>query len=399
MENNLPKGWEVKKLVDHVPILKTGVEKFDGEKSYYSTGSISDNEMIPEGKFTFRNRPARANRLVLEKDVVQARMRETQKAVLIDKNLKGSLLSTGFLQFRPEDNGYNSRLFFYYLRSDRFLKQRDEYATGSTQVALTDEGAEKIDLVIPPQEQQKSIADKLDVLLTKVGDVQSRLDKIPLILKRLRQSIIENVFLNTEENGLVELGAVLPKGSIFDGPFGSDLKTADYTSSGVRVIRLENIGRLKFFDEKESYVSNEKYRSLIKHAVGEGDIIFASFIIDEIRVCILPKLKTKAIAKADCFCVRSNKIIDPQFLALQFTNQRVYNYLSGEIHGVTRPRINTTQLKKLKVYIPEIDEQKKIVRKVKHLFGQLDQIEKHYDKVKNYTDKLEQSILAKAFRG
>ena len=127
MENNLPKEWEVKKLVDHVPIIKTGVQRFDGEKSYYSTGSISDNEMIPEGKFTFGNRPARANRLALDKDVVQARMRETQKAVLIDKNLKGSLLSTGFLQFRPEDNGYNSRLFYYYLCSDKFLKQRDEY--------------------------------------------------------------------------------------------------------------------------------------------------------------------------------------------------------------------------------------------------------------------------------
>ena len=170
MKNNLPKGWEVKKLVDCVPIIKTGVDRFDGDKLYYSTGSISDKEMIPEGKFTFKNRPARANRLVLEKDVVQARMRETQKAVLVDKNLKESLLSTGFLQFRPEDNGYNSTLFYYYLRSDRFLKQRDEYATGSTQVALTDEGAEKIDLVIPPQEQQKSIADKLDVLLAKVKD-------------------------------------------------------------------------------------------------------------------------------------------------------------------------------------------------------------------------------------
>ena len=190
MENNLPKGWEVKKLVEHVPIMKTGVERFDGEKSYYSTGSISDNEMIPEGKFTFRNRPARANRLVLEKDVVQARMRETQKSVLIDKNLKGSLLSTGFLQFRPEENNYNSKLFYYYLRSDRFLKQRDEYATGSTQVALTDEGAEKIDLVVPPQEYQKRIADKLDVLLAKVKNAQARLDKIPLILNRFRQSIL-----------------------------------------------------------------------------------------------------------------------------------------------------------------------------------------------------------------
>ena len=40
MENNLPKGWEIKKLIDQVPIIKTGVEKFSGEKLYYSTGSI-----------------------------------------------------------------------------------------------------------------------------------------------------------------------------------------------------------------------------------------------------------------------------------------------------------------------------------------------------------------------
>ena len=189
MENKLPKGWEIKQLINYVPIIKTGVEKFSGEKPYYSTGSISDNEMIPEGKFKFENKPVRANRLVLEKDVVQARMKETQKALLVNKELAGSLFSTGFLQFRPDDYGYDSKLFYYYLCSDRFLKQRDEYATGSTQVALTDEGAGKIDLVVPPQECQSRIADKLDGLLTKVKDVQFRLDTIPTILNRFRQSV------------------------------------------------------------------------------------------------------------------------------------------------------------------------------------------------------------------
>lgn len=36
-----------------------------------------------------------------------------------------------------------------------------------------------------------------------------------------------------------------------DGPFGSKLKTADYTESGIRVARLENIGHLSFLDDKK----------------------------------------------------------------------------------------------------------------------------------------------------
>ena len=399
MGNNLPEGWEIKNLVECIPIVKTGVREYKGEKPYYSTGAVVNDSISPEGHYSFKKKPSRANRLVVKSDVVQARMRGTTKALLINEKLDGSLFSTGFLQFRPSEHNYNSKLFYHYLCSDLFLKQRDEFASGSTQIALTDKGASHINLVIPPPEQQKRIADKLDSLIAKVKDAQSRLDKIPLILKRLRQALVENTFSDIDEEKIVVLGDALPKRGIFDGPFGSNLKTADYTSSGVRVVRLENIGRLKFIEEKESYISNEKYKTLLKHMVVEGDVIVASFIADEVRVCVLPKFKTKVIAKADCFCIRPDKNIDSEFLAFQLTCSRVYDLLVREIHGVTRPRINTTQLKKLKVYIPGIEEQTAIVRKIKHLFEQLDHIEEYYVKIKNYTDKLEQSILAKAFRG
>ena len=102
---------------------------------------------------------------------------------------------------------------------------------------------------------------------------------------------------------------LLPPSGIFDGPFGSNLKTADYTDNGVRVVRLENVGFLQFFHQKETYISQEKYKILSKHTVGAGDIIFASFIDEEVRACVLPKLKTKAIAKADCFCSAHVKIL------------------------------------------------------------------------------------------
>src|SRR5689334_16731572 len=75
---------------------------------------------------------------------------------------------------------------------------------------------------------------------------------------------------------------------IFDGPFGSHLKTSDYVDSGVRVIRLENIGHGRFVEEKRSFISEEKYRDIRKHTVAPGDIVFSSFVTGAIRSALVP---------------------------------------------------------------------------------------------------------------
>ena len=49
--------------------------------------------------------------------------------------------------------------------------------------------------------------------------------------------------------------------------------------------------------------------------------------------------------------------------------------------------------------LPPLPEQQEIVRRVEELFALADRIEARYKKAKAHTDKLTQSILAKAFRG
>ena len=193
---------------------------------------------------------------------------------------------------------------------------------------------------------------------------------------------------------------LIPKGGIFDGPFGSNLKSDDYTESGVRVIRLENIGQLRFIGEKETFISREKYETLKRHTVGEGDIIFASFIMEEVRACVLPKLSTKAVAKADCFCLRPKPgLVDRQYLVFQLISQKSYNALVEEVHGATRPRINTTQLRRLEVRVCPLAEQQEIVRRVESLFALADQLELRLAQARGQVDKLTPSLLARAFAG
>ena len=235
--------------------------------------------------------------------------------------------------------------------------------------------------------------------------------KIPVLLKEFRQQVLTQAVTGklTEEWrkekklvqwGKTNLNGVLPKGGIFDGPFGSNLKTEDYTNKGVRVVRLENIEHLYFIKDKETYISEIKHQTLLRHTVGEGDIIFSSFISENIRACILPKLKTKAIAKADCFCIRPDeKIIDKKFLLFVLVSNTTYKQLTFHIHGATRPRINTTQLKTITIPLVSLNEQQEIVSRVESLFAKADTIEQQYQSLKEKIETLPQALLHKAFKG
>jgi len=196
MENSLdiPEYWESISLVEDFYYIPTGVQEYKGKKEYYSTGSIKGNEYNPEGKYSFDERPSRANRLVEANDVLQARMKGTNKALLIDKNLDSSLFSTGFLQVRPYGDTYVSKLLYYYLYSSVFLKEKDELCSGSTQSALNDTNAKILRVPLPPFNEQKRIVEKIETLFSELDSGIESLKAAKAQLKRYRQSVLKSAF-------------------------------------------------------------------------------------------------------------------------------------------------------------------------------------------------------------
>ena len=187
---------------------------------------------------------------------------------------------------------------------------------------------------------------------------------------------------------------------IFDGPFGSNLKSSDYVDYGIRVIRLENIGNLKFNDKKVSYITEKKYETIKKHTVQSGDIIFSSFIADNTRVVKLPPNINHAINKADCFCVRVlGKYVNTDYITLYLSSKDAYLQFEAQIHGATRPRINTKQLGGCQIPLTDTQEQNLIVNEIESRFSEADAMEKVIDKSLKKAELLRQSILKQAFEG
>ena len=108
--------------------------------------------------------------------------------------------------------------------------------------------------------------------------------------------------MSTPETNLVPLGDVAASvpNSFVDGPFGSEMKSDEYTDEGVRLIQLQNIGDGIWIDDNKKFISAEKFATLKRHGAVPGDIAIAKMADPIARSCILPPVANQFIVVADC---------------------------------------------------------------------------------------------------
>lgn len=297
----------------------------------------------------------------------------------------------------------------YVSQSDHFRGQIEEnFVTSAGQKTVNQTHISNIYFNIPPLPEQIRIADKLDALLARVEAGRERLERVPKLVKAFRQAVLSAAVsgeLTREWRGggdaaWEKIAVNEIAHSIFDGPFGSHLKSDDYTDGGVRVIRLENLGHLYFRDTKKTFISEEKYRTIERHTLQNNDVLFSSFVDEEIRACIYINDYGLAINKADCFVIRCNhSLYTTKMLLYAISNQSTYRHFSAAVHGATRPRINLKQLKEFELPYPPLLEQAEIIRRVEALFALADRLEARYQSALTSFGRLTPALLAKAFRG
>ncbi|MEX3007391.1 restriction endonuclease subunit S [Hoeflea sp. TYP-13] len=318
--------------------------------------------------------------------------------------------STEFHVFRTNGT-IKPEYLWHYVRQKTFRDDAQAVMSGAVgQQRVPADWLKKHLIPLAPLPEQGRIAAKVDGLTERTARARKDLDRIPILIARYKRRVLELAALgeltkdwrkNIEREGWNEVTVDEVAETTFDGPFGSNLKSADYVAKGVRVVRLENIGSLSFIREKETYISKKKYEGLRRHTLQADDVLFSSFIAEEIRVCRLPDdLPTTAINKADCFCVRPNTDqCLPAFLTYRLAAPQTYDVLKDSVHGATRPRISLKQLKAFRFELPSIDEQQEIVRRVESAFGWLDRLATDHAAAERLLPRLEAAILEKAFRG
>ena len=281
-------------------------------------------------------------------------------------------------------------LFFRY-----FEAQLASKGTGTTFKAITQDIVKNLEIPTLPLPEQKRIVARIEELFSQLDAGVETLNKTKAQLAVYRQAVLKEAFDRIDT--FTSLGEIADR--VFDGPFGTHLKTADYTDSGVRVVRLENLKNSWFDDSKKSYVTVEKYETIKSHTIIPSDLIMSTFISESIKICQLPSYVGYAVNKADCIGIRLKPAMVPKFLMYYLSSKRAYDNLIHQVHGATRPRVNTKQIKAIPVPSIGINEQESIVTEIESRLSFCDSIEQTVGTALQQAEALRQSILKQAFEG
>jgi type I restriction enzyme S subunit len=305
---------------------------------------------------------------------------------------------------------------------------------------------------LAPLSEQRRIVVKLDRLLHEVNDCKERLDKVPAILKRFRQSVLAaacsglltedwreknpdiepaNMLLNhiktkrlkevktsREREKIISLyeeaedrlaqgnvECALPAtwlfceigeiGDVCNGSTPSRTKP-EYWADGIPWVSSGEV-RNNIITETRETISKEGYNNSSVRMLPVGTVLLAMIGEGKTRgqTAIL-KLEA-TINQNIAAIILDHGLISSEYLWYWFQFQ--YE-LTRQVGSGSGPQaLNCQRVRELFFNLPPLPEQQEIVRRVEGLFKKADEIEARYRKAKVFVDRLTQSILAKAFRG
>ncbi len=312
----------------------------------------------------------------------------------------------------------NRYLFYYFLSAREYIISK---SYGGGQPNISQDLIKQLYVSAPTIKEQTQIALYLDHQTSIIDQLIQQKEKLIELLKEKRQAVINeavtkglNPKVKMKDSGIEWLGEV-PEGwelrnlevvarrdrySITGGPFGSDLKNEEYTDDGVRIIQLQNIGVGEFRDDYKIYTSEEKADYLFSSNIYPGEIIIAKMADPVARACIIPDFANRFIMASDGIRLEVDKLKHNTKYIEYSINSKYFNY-QAELNstGTTRLRIGLTTLKKLKLLLPKLEEQNRIVEFLEsynnYFLETSEKLETQIEKFKEYR----QSIISEAVTG
>ncbi len=177
---------------------------------------------------------------------------------------------------------------------------------------------------------------------------------------------------------------------------GDWIEKKDQSKKGIRLIQTGNVKDGYFSDrvDKGRYITKETFEKLNCTEIFEGDILISRLPDPVGRACLIPKLNTKMITAVDCTIARVGKDVDKNYLIYYLQSQKYYFDINQKITGATRQRISRENLGNILIPIPELNEQKKIIKKLDLTFKKLKKVDEDIEEKKKLIIDLKRSIIS-----
>ena len=457
---DLPPGWvriALSGLVSPAGLFSDGdwVESKDQD----ANGSIRLLQLADVGDGVFLNKSSRFvneeqfKRLrcteVLEGDILIARMPDPLgRACLAPRLPQRCITVVDVAILRPRNALVHTDWAMYALNAPQVRTQIDLESSGTTRRRIARGKLALFELPVPPVDEQERIADKLDAILARVHACRDRLDRVPAILKRFRQSVLAaansgklteewrstnpaisdaaklaqilhathesvgghkagNAAAPTEdvhdlsadlfppEWALVTLrDLVLPDRPITYGI----LKPGPELEDGVPYVRVADFPgeklNLSTIRKTSPKMDDEFKRSRLR----PGDVLLS--IRGTVgRLIMIPQALDGANITQDSARLSIQPAASRDYVLWYLRSEMAQSRMKSATKGVAVRGINIGDVRALQVPLPSRDEQDEIVRRVESLFAWTDRLEARHAAARAHVERLTPALLAKAFRG
>jgi type I restriction enzyme S subunit len=294
----------------------------------------------------------------------------------------------------------NPNFVYYQVICPFFQNQIIERSSSTTLPILNKSRFSKLLFVIPPQKEQNRIVEKIEELFSDLDKATEELKKMQEQLKIYQQSVLKSVFEGKLTNHEKHINKSIKR-------FGMHIKiVSGNTPKGINNIKVT--GEIPFFKISDmNTIGNEIYMK-------KANIMLTGKNINEMKINIYPKGTVIFPKRGGAILTNKKRILfqdssfDLNTMGVVPNDKIISKYLYfwflklnlGTIYdGSSVPQINNKNIVHLKIPIPEIEVQNKIIQEIESRLSVCDKLKETVEYSLNKIEYLRQSILKKAFEG
>jgi restriction endonuclease S subunit len=285
-------------------------------------------------------------------------------------------------------------LAYYFLT---IKSELEKLAGKTTFLHLTVKNLEKIEVPVPPMNEQKEILAILDELFFSINTINQLQFEIDKVKKSVMSAAI---------SGMLKLNEIFKKNKIPKNweiksikeviEYSSDsLKPIDYPNKEFNYLGLKNIvsNSGKIVDLEKTNGKEIKSR---KRKFNSTNILYGK-LRPYLNKVAIPDFN--GICSTDILVLKAKKIVVKKYLYYYLLSRYVVDKTTELMSGTNLPRIRKNDFMNLKIPIPPLVTQKNIINKLDQIKSSVDFIIKQQETRDELLEKLPQSILQKAFAG
>jgi type I restriction enzyme S subunit len=189
--DELPEGWQscaLGDVVDYGKTQKAEPSEISAKSWILELEDIEKDTSRLLSRVTFAERKSKSTKNRFQTgDVLYGKLRPYLNKILIAD--EPGYCTTEIIPLRA--NGIlENRYLFYWIKHPTFLDYVTAVSHGLNMPRLGTEAGKAAPFILAPLAEQKRIADKLEAVLGRVDACRARLDCVPALLKRFRQSVL-----------------------------------------------------------------------------------------------------------------------------------------------------------------------------------------------------------------